>query len=163
MGEALLRRRLDERGIDAVVTSAGLLRGGAAATEAAVEAMAAEGLDISGHRSRQVTPELIAEADLVVAMARQHLIEMTLRAPDAWPRMFQAVDLVRRGEEAGRRPEEQSFADWLAALGEGRTPSDVLAASLRDDVADPVGQSAAVYRRTKVLLDDLMTRLAALV
>jgi hypothetical protein len=77
--------------------------------------------------------------------------------------MFQAVDLVRRGEEAGRRPEEQSFADWLAALGEGRTPSDVLAASLRDDVADPVGQSAAVYRRTKVLLDDLMTRLAALV
>ncbi len=114
MGEALLRRRLDERGIDAVVTSAGLLRGGAPATEAAVEAMAAEGLDISGHRSRQVTPELIAEADLVVAMARQHLIEMTLMAPDAWPRMFQAVDLVRRGEEAGRRPEEQSFADWLA-------------------------------------------------
>jgi protein-tyrosine phosphatase len=163
MGEALFQRRLEERGVDAVVSSAGLLAGGAPATEPAVEAMAAEGLDISGHLSRQVTTDLIDKADLVVAMARQHLIEVTLMAPAAWPRMFQAVDLVRRAEEVGRRPEDQPFADWLAAVGEGRTRSAILAASLSDDVADPVGQPAAVYNRTKVLLDDLLTRLAALV
>jgi protein-tyrosine phosphatase len=163
MGEALLQRRLDERGVDAAVTSAGLLPGGSPATELAIETMAGGGLDISAHLSRQVTPYLIDEADLVVAMARQHLIEVTLMAPDAWPRMFQAVDLVRRAEGVGPRPEDQSFADWLAAIGEGRTRSGILGASLSDDVADPVGQSAAVYNRTKELLDDLMTRLAAVV
>ncbi len=163
MGEALLQRRLDERGAAALVGSAGFLSGGAPPTEPAIEAMAAEGLDISEHRSRQLTPDLVEEADLVVTMTRQHLVELTLMVPDAWPRMFQARDLVRRAELAGRRPPEQPFADWLAAVGEGRTRAGILSASLSDDVADPVGLPDSAYDATKQLLDDLLTRLAALV
>ncbi len=163
MAEALLRRRLDERGVAARVSSAGLLLGGAPPTQPAIDTMAEAGLDISGHVSRQVTPTLIGEADLVVTMTRQHVIELTLMAPDAWPRMFQVLDLVRRAEKVGPRPPGEPPADWLVAVGDGRTRSGLLAASLNDDVADPVGQPTAAYHRTKELLDDLMTRMAALI
>ena len=163
MAEALFQRRLDTRGTAARVSSAGLLPGGSPATEPAIEVMAAAGLDISEHRSRQVSPYLLDESDLVVTMTRQHLIEVTLMAPAAWPRMFQAVDLVRRAEKVGPRHPDEPLADWLVTVGDGRTRSGILAASLSDDVDDPVGQAAAVYRRTEQQLDDLFTRLAALI
>jgi protein-tyrosine phosphatase len=162
MGELLLRRRLEERGIDARVRSAGLMAGGSPATDPAVEMMAAVGLDLAGHRSRQVTGAVIELADLVVTMTRQHLIELTLMAPDAWPRMFQIRDLVRRAEALGRRPEEMAFADWVVEVGDGRTRAGILAASLSEDIADPIGQSNSVYERTRDDLDDLLTRLADL-
>jgi protein-tyrosine phosphatase len=163
MGEALLQRRLDERAIAARVHSAGFLEGGAPATQPAIEAMAAEGLDISGHSSRRITPYLIDEADLVVTMTRQHLIELALQAPDDWNRVFQLRDLVRRAEQVGPRPRDEPFTQWLSAVGDGRTRAGLLATSLSDDVEDPVGQPAAAYDRTKKLLDDLFTRLAALI
>jgi len=37
-----------------------------------------------------------------------------------------------------------------------------MAAQGAEDVADPVGQPKRAYDRTKVILDDLMTRLAGL-
>ncbi len=163
MAEVLFRRRLEERGVAAQVSSAGLMSGGAPATEPAVAAMAAEGLDLSGHLSRQATTYLLDKSDLVVTMTRHHLIELTLMAPDGWPRIFQLVDLVRRAEQVGPRPPWQPFAEWLALVAEGRTRAGILSASLSDDVADPIGQSAAVYDRTKKQLDNLLSRLAVLV
>lgn len=161
MGEALFQRRLDERAVEAHVGSAGFLAGGVPATETAIEVMAADGLDISEHRSRQVSPYLLDEADLVVTMARQHLIELTLMAPRALPRMFQLVDLVRRAEKGGPRRVDEPLDGWLAKVAEGRTRPSILSASLSDDISDPIGQSAAVYERTRKQLDDLFTRLAA--
>lgn len=163
MGEALLRRRFRERRIGARVSSAGFLAGGAPATPEAVDTMAAVGLDISQHRSRQISAPLIEKSNLVLTMTRQHVIELTLMAPDAWPRVFQITDLVRRAEQVGPWPADGSFSDWLAAVGRDRSRAGLLGASLQDDVADPVGQSAAVYDHTMELLDDLCTRLAALI
>jgi len=163
MGEALLRRRLDERGVKAEVSSAGLMDDGTPATEPAVEAMAAVGLDISEHRSRRATPDIVQAADLVVTMTRQHLIELTLLVPDAWPKMFQIRDLLHRAEQVGPRRPGESMAEWLAVVGEGRTRSGILAANLSDDIADPIGQPALAYKRTAHELDELLTRLAGLV
>jgi protein-tyrosine phosphatase len=162
MAEALFQRRLDQRGLPAVVTSAGLLDGGAPATRPAVEVMAEVGLDISRHRSRQVTRDQVERADLVVTMARQHLIELTLMMPDAWPRMFQVRDLLRRAETVGPRPPGQPMGAWLAAVGDGRTRSGLLTANLSDDVDDPIGQPVAAYERTRQELDELFSGLARL-
>jgi len=162
MGEVLLRRRLEDRAIEARVRSAGLMAGGSPATEAAVEVMAEVGLDLAGHRSRQITRSVVEMADLVVTMTRQHLIELTLMAPDAWPRIFQIRDLVGRAEAVGRRPADMTIGDWLLKVGEGRTRAGILAASLSDDITDPIGQSMSVYERTRDDLDDLLTRLADL-
>ena len=54
------------------------------------------GLDLSDHRSRLVTPALLDGADLVIGMARQHVIDLALLAPDAWERCFTLADVLRR-------------------------------------------------------------------
>jgi protein-tyrosine phosphatase len=57
-----------------LVLSAGLaaMMGGGAAPEA-VEAARELGVDLSGHRSRPLTPQLAAQADHLIAMAQGHL------------------------------------------------------------------------------------------
>lgn len=162
MAEVLLRRRLAERGVSATVRSAGLMPGGVPPADEAIAAMAAAGLDLSGRRSHQVSGPIIESADLIIAMTRQHIVELTLITPDAWAKMFQIRDLVRRAELLGARPPAQSLGDWVAAVGEGRSRAAILTSSLTDDVADPIGQPAPVYERTAQLLDDLLTRLVRL-
>ena len=72
MAEALLRDALKDRsGIS--VSSAGIgALAGYPASEHSVTLMAELGLDISGHRARQLTPELIADANLVLVMETGH-------------------------------------------------------------------------------------------
>ena len=54
MAEVLLRRHLDEAGVAATVSSAGLYEGGMTATGHGVAVMADRGLDLTQHLSRQV-------------------------------------------------------------------------------------------------------------
>jgi protein-tyrosine phosphatase len=72
MAEALLRHALRDIS-DVTVSSAGL---GALvdypASEHATALMAARGLDISGHRARQLTPTLIDASDLILVMESKH-------------------------------------------------------------------------------------------
>ncbi len=75
MAEALLRTRLarDEARQDWQVGSAGVWAPeGRPASAYAIEEMAQRGINLDGHRSRNVTRELIAEADLVLVMTRHH-------------------------------------------------------------------------------------------
>ena len=72
MAEALLRREL--RGQDGfTVESAGLgALVGHPASEHSVALMEELGLDISGHRARQIHPDMVAESDLVLVMEAGH-------------------------------------------------------------------------------------------
>lgn len=162
MAEVLLRRALEERGVDAHVASAGSLDGGVAASGGSVRAMAARRLDLSAHRSRRMTADDVAAADLVVCMARRHAREAVVLHPPAWPRTFTLKDLVRRGGAVGARQPGQPLDAWLAAVGAGRTRADLLSDDGRDDVADPVGGPDRAYEATAVLLDDLVGRLVDL-
>src|SRR5713101_1781338 len=116
MAAAVLQRRLDERGIEARVHSAGLLEGGRPATADAQAVVATAGLDISGHRSRQVTAGMVARADVVIAMARLHARLLAVEVLSARDRIFTLKELVTRAERAGGRPPGQPMAAWLACL-----------------------------------------------
>lgn len=74
LAEEMLKRTLQERGIDGVsVTSAGTgAWDGAPASEGAYLVGLERGLDLSGHRARLLTRELVDEADLILTMARHH-------------------------------------------------------------------------------------------
>lgn len=74
LAEALLRKKLAERGVDGVqVGSAGTgAWEGAPASEGAYLVALEHGLDLSAHRARLLTRELVATADLVLTMARHH-------------------------------------------------------------------------------------------
>jgi protein-tyrosine phosphatase len=163
MAEALLRKRLDSAGVEARVHSAGLLGDDRAASADGIAVMADRGIDTSVHRSRRMTAEMIEGADLVVGMAREHVREAVLLVPDAWTKTFTLKELVRRGTDVGPRTPDQPVDEWLAKVNAGRTRSDMLGSSSADDVADPIGQSRAMYERTAAELEQLVERMVALV
>jgi len=81
MAEGLLRARLAGRG---VVASAGLAAiEGRAADPLAVELLAGRGIDISGHRARPLTPELLAAFDLVLVMEAGQQAEIERLSPSS--------------------------------------------------------------------------------
>jgi protein-tyrosine-phosphatase len=85
MAEALLRARLDRDGARRGwrVGSAGVwTTEGRSASAYAVEEMARREIDLHAHRSRSVTREMMAEADLVLAMARNHVEALRAAFPE---------------------------------------------------------------------------------
>src|SRR5690606_24075758 len=75
LAEAMLRRLAAEHPEMALeVGSAGVgAVDGAPASEGAYLVGLEHGLDLSAHRSRVLTPELVAGADLILTMGRRHL------------------------------------------------------------------------------------------
>jgi protein-tyrosine phosphatase len=157
MAAALLRARVPD-GVS--VSSAGLLPGGAPATADARRAV--DGLD--DHVSRQLSPAMVDDASLVLAMERRHLREVVVSSPDAFGRTFTLRELVRRASAAGARrvDEGETFEAWLARVGAGRRAGDLVGDDPSDDVADPIGQPPAVYRATAGDLSELLGRFVAL-
>jgi protein-tyrosine phosphatase len=150
MAEAMLKNRLEGRGIDATVHSAGLLEGGYPATDDTLKALADRGLDASAHRSRQLTAELIGGADLVIGMTRRHVKEAVVTAPVAWPRTFTLKELVRRAQRVGPRGRNEPLADWLVRVQSGRQRNELLGESEVDDILDPVTQPRDVtYKQAR--------------
>jgi protein-tyrosine-phosphatase len=86
MAAGLLARRLQQAGIagDFQVSSAGTwAEPDRPATPFAVAALAERGVDLSGHRSREVTASAVAEAQLVLVMTEGHraALETEFRPP----------------------------------------------------------------------------------
>jgi protein-tyrosine phosphatase len=161
MAAAILQQRLAERGVDARVTSAGTRPWSSGATEPAVEVMREHGLDISGHENRQLTRELVEEADLVLGMTRDHVSIAIARSPSARERTFLVGELARLGAEVGPRSAIEPPAQWAERAAAARPRRRPLGRAV-DEIADPVGEPIDVYRRTAAELDDRLTEIAAL-
>jgi protein-tyrosine-phosphatase len=75
MAEALARREAIARGLmDVEVASAGTSAwDGASASDGALLVAMERNLDLGGHLSQQLTPELVEMADLILAMGPHHL------------------------------------------------------------------------------------------
>lgn len=74
MAEAIARRMLADRGLThATVGSAGTSAwDGATASDGALLVGMEQSLDIGVHRARQLTPELVREADVILVMGPHH-------------------------------------------------------------------------------------------
>ncbi|HKC48565.1 MAG TPA: low molecular weight protein arginine phosphatase [Gemmatimonadales bacterium] len=74
LAEALLKRALHERAVEDVsVESAGTgAWDGAPASEGAYLVALERGLDLSGHRARLLTREIVEDSDVILTMARHH-------------------------------------------------------------------------------------------
>src|SRR2546423_4340317 len=129
MAAALLGRRLEEAGVKAVVSSAGLLFAGKPATDHGRAVMADRGIDTSGHRSRRLRPDLLSGADIVIGMARTHVREAVALATDGMGRAFTLKEIVRRGEERGGGGAGGAVGGLAARLPPGPPPPQLLGAS----------------------------------
>ncbi|MGH9188120.1 MAG: hypothetical protein ACRD0U_20300 [Acidimicrobiales bacterium] len=162
MAEAMLRIRLAERGIDAVVSSTGLLAVGREVPDEGIAVMDRAGLDVRPHRSTVLSVEAISAADLVLGMERQHVREVLVLDPACLGHSFTIKELVRRGEMAGARRPGETVRQWLRRVGEGRRASDLVGMSSDDDVADPYGRAVGAYETTRRELAALIDRLVDL-
>ncbi len=105
LAEALLRRALMERGVGEVaVESAGTgAWDGAPASEGAYLIGLERGLDLSSHRARLLTREIVEDAHLIFTMARHHRARVHELGGEG--RVFVL------GEYAGRTGEEAEVGD----------------------------------------------------
>jgi protein-tyrosine-phosphatase len=160
MAEALLRSKFAERSSLFEVQSAGFISEGTAPPPEVLEVMRAVGIELTGHRSQKVNAKLIESAELVIGMARQHLIDLALIASRDWDRCFTFVDLLRRAETVGPRAYGESVSGWGKRAHAGRERAQILAASLEDDIPDPMGGRLREFRSTLEMLSELTSRLA---
>jgi len=74
MSEYYMRHLLEKSGVNGVdVSSCGVIaQSGEPAAENAVDVMAEEGIDMSGHLSRPITQEMADIADLIIGMEDYH-------------------------------------------------------------------------------------------
>jgi protein-tyrosine phosphatase len=155
-----LLRDLAALGIDAEVSSAGIMSTGEPPATEAVHVLSRRGIDISAHRSRMINREMLAGADLVLGMTREHVRIAAVECPATYRHAFTVRELVRRGVEWGP-PVHEPLGVWLARISEGRTVHDHMGMSAADDVADPYGQSMAAFERTAEELAQLSMPIAA--
>jgi len=113
------------------------------------QALRGIGLELGGHRSRQLTDHGLESADLVVAMAAEHVLYVRRRHPGAAARTATLRYL------AGRlRPGGDALALRVAELGlAGVDPED------QGDVADPAGGDDADYETCVATVAALMAEL----
>lgn len=162
MAQALLSARLARCGVAVPVASAGLLGGGRPPPPEVVSVMADRGIDVTGHRSRVVTADDLAAADLILGLTREHVRHAAVLRPEAWPRAFTIRELLRRGQQAGARAPGEPLDHWLTRAADGRRRADLLGSHAADDVADPVGGPLREYQATADTLDRLARDLVEL-
>ena len=160
IAEGLLRAGLASRlGGDAPAVSSVGTTGwsGSGADPNSVEAAAERGVDISGHRARELSDHHVASATLILAMSREHARAVVAREPDASSRTFTLKELVRLLESlppASRfdLASRVSAAEDLRAGGFAGNPDD-------EDVADPLGLPLDSFRAVAWELDEWIARL----
>ena len=162
MAAVMLSQRLSSLGVDATVSSAGMLHDGEPAAALGIDVMAARNLDLAAHRSTRLQRSLVEQADLILAMERAQLREVVLLSPPIWPRCFTLKELARRGESVGPRLANEPLRDWLMRVHQGREKSMLLGHDDRDDLADPYGGSRADFEHTASELDTLLDRVTML-
>ncbi|SDH62677.1 arsenate reductase/protein-tyrosine-phosphatase family protein [Microbacterium pygmaeum] len=154
----LLRARLAPLGV--IVESAGV---GALAGEGmpAPARQIAERLgvtDATDHLGRQLTADHLREADLILAMARDHRRAIVELLPAATRKTFTVRELARIAGEVTDDDLRQDVAG-AASTDDALRAAVLMAASFRGivappaspdelDVVDPYGQSTAVYERS---------------
>ncbi|MDY0323553.1 MAG: low molecular weight protein arginine phosphatase [Candidatus Carbobacillus sp.] len=130
MAEALARRYWGEDQVE--VLSAGLfaIEGESASPEAQL-VLEEEGIDLSQHRARPLTSELLEEADLILTMTRAHRQMLLSLYPEHEHKIW-------------------TLKAWVGSLkGETVNEED-------EDIPDPFGYDVAVYAQTRDLLKSLV-------
>lgn len=159
MAATLLQRHLAAAGVAAVVTSAGTQGGIVDFDPDTVEVLRESGVHADDHEPRRVSRDLLTAdgADLVITATTAHLRDVAVMAPGLFKRAFTLKELARRAARLTppARGDNPGLAAWLAALGEDRSPRDLLGDDPEDDIADPFGQGLGPHRTTLAEIDDL--------
>jgi protein-tyrosine-phosphatase len=131
MAEGILKAILKDRGIKNItVSSAGIgAMNGMPATPYAIEAAKNWGVDISSHRAREITRDMIEKADLILGMAPEHVDAVVRKNPKAAAKTF-----------------------LIKAFPAPYSPS-------QEKVQDPIGGTLNEYNQTYLELDEVLRKI----
>ncbi|HWO87940.1 MAG TPA: low molecular weight protein arginine phosphatase [Gemmatimonadales bacterium] len=134
LAEAIAKRILRERGVtDVTVSSAGTAAyDGAPASEGSYLIALEHGLDLSAHQARELTADLVAQADLVLVMSRGH---------------------QRRAEALGGQGKTELLGEFAGISGEQ--------AEVPDPFGGDLDEYRSTFDRLQELLTEAMDRLIA--
>ena len=119
MAEALLRDALGDQE-DVIVESAGLgAMVGQPASEHAVTLMQERGIDISAHRGRQITPDMVQAADLILVMEAGHKRVLDANEPEARGKIYRFGEWQDRDIDDPYRHPREAFEKALESIDAG--------------------------------------------
>ncbi len=157
MAGALLVDACARRSVSVSVSSAGFLFDGHPASATTVKVMHERGIDLRAHRSRLVTADLIAAADLVLTMERRHARDLIVEFGRAdivhtLKGFATSVSSLLFGDGGNATQADDSVVVDVSTLvhaADHIRPADALLGDARpDEVADPHGRSRRAHRRT---------------
>jgi protein-tyrosine phosphatase len=132
------------------------------------------GADAGGFASRQLTPAILAEADLVVAATQQHRSDAVALNPRVLRRTFTlgeladlladtdltpAVEEARAEASAGTRDDTPGATPWVTRVAEAaRDRRGFVRARPADesDIPDPYGRGAEAYAVMGAAIEDVL-------
>ncbi len=138
MAQGILKKMLRDNQIEGVkVASAGTYGlDCACASPLALQVARAHGVNLSPHRSRELTKEMIKKADLILVMSQQHLDHIRQTDPEAVDRTYLLKAFPRRDAASN----EDSKAGVLS-------------------IKDPVGGSLEDYEKAFFEIKEELTRI----
>jgi len=165
IAEFLLRQMLEQRWPEAaqrwLIESAGLhAHGGRAMDGTAHQILVERGLDPSHFSNRTLTAPIAHDADLILALTREHRGRVVQLEPPVLNRTFTLAQfgyLLAGAEPATPTDPVSAGFDLVgrAAQARGRLPGR----TAEDDIADPIGRSVSTYRRCVGQIDQAIQQI----
>jgi protein-tyrosine phosphatase len=158
IAEAVLRRAAD--GLPVRVRSFGTmdLPSGHALSEA-LELAPGYGLDLMSHRSHPLAGTDLSGADLVIGFEQIHVSTAVVGARARCERTFLITEVVAGLDETGP-PQADGVVERARAVVRQADESRRAAHRIPQEIADPIGGSAAGYRKTADEVYRLTSRVA---
>lgn len=129
-------KALGKDNIEVVSAGVGAV-GGFPPTEETVETMRKEGVDVSGYRSKKITPEMIKESDLILVMEASHKDIVARLVPEAASKTY-------------------LLKEFLAG-GSGENYPD------NRNIPDPIGRPMDYYKLSFEVIKNQIERIAKLI
>jgi protein-tyrosine phosphatase len=111
LAEALPGLKVESAGLSALV--------GNPAEQPAIDLLAARGLDISGHRARQMTRQLCLHSDLVLVMERGQRQRLESSYPELCGRVFRMGEFLDKDVPDPYRRSSTAFRTSLDVIEQG--------------------------------------------
>lgn len=151
MVAAMLRERLDP-GVHAVESAGVRAPQGRAMDPDSATQLRARGITVPDTTARQLTPDLVSGADLVLTATRAHRADVLDLDPRSLRRTFTVLEFAALCREVDGTDLAEIVA--AAAAARARGPREV-------DLRDPIGRSEEVHAEVARLADDATAAIAA--
>lgn len=163
MAEGFLRKAVTDRSGDTLVNSAGFLGSNNPPPPDACTVMRSYDIDVSQHRSLNISDIKPVEFDLILTMETEHIRRVVVFEQSlSLHKIYTLKEFVQRAQPYGPKKHNQNVDDWLKLINGHRKAIDLMAYDSGNDVADPYGKGIKAFESTAQELYELTSHVCNL-